>query len=259
MSYKSPYYTPLSIALISDVHLEYNADLDLGLPDADVLVCAGDLGSPFTKIYVQFLTEMVNNYEYVIVIPGNHEYYQYSEALNYNHPRSMKEVEQKIHQICESLGAIFLQKSNVEIRGVTFYGCTLWGDPTSSGGEDWWSERYDAKHIANFKSVNDYLKLHIEHKTWLESQLATKKKKKVVVVTHHLPSYKLVEEKFRRSSKNGYYTSNSDELIKLADLWLAGHTHRFIDKEIDGVRCICNPIGYPWEYSPYRENLKIEI
>lgn len=249
----------LSIALISDVHLEYNVDLDFGLPEADVLVCAGDLGSPFTKMYVHFLTEMVNNYEYVIVIPGNHEYYQHSEALNYNYPLLMKEVEQKIQEICNSIGAIFLQKSTVEIRGIVFHGCTLWSDPSSSGGEDWWPERYDAKHINDFKTVNSYLSIHKEHKSWLKSQLQKKTKKKVVVVTHHLPSYRLIETRFKGSSKNGYYTSNSDKLVKLADLWLAGHTHCFIDKKVEGVRCICNPIGYPWEDSSYSENIKIEI
>ena len=250
---------PLCIALLSDVHLEYNIQLDLNLPEADVLVCAGDIGSPFTKIYTQFLQKMVQKYKYVILVPGNHEYYQHSQVLNLTHPRPMSEVEQKIEGLCKELGVIFLQKSSVKIEGVLFLGCTLWGDPTSSGGEDWWNERYDAKHVADFKSVDDYLRLHQDHRDWLTTQLRRKSKLKRVVVTHHLPSYELIEPKFKDSPKNGYYTSNSDELVKKADLWFAGHTHCFIDKKVQGVRCICNPVGYPWEECPYHPDFTIHI
>ncbi len=249
----------LRIALISDVHLEYNTNLDLSLPEADILVIAGDLGSPFTKIYSHFLEEMTAKYKHVIIIPGNHEYYHHSEALNLAQPRSMKQVEEKLQRVCTSTGAIFLQKSSVEIGGIVFYGCTLWGDPSSSKGEEDWSDRYDSKYIADFKSVSDYLHLHQEHKEWLNSQLEKKTSKKVVVITHHLPSYKLIESKFKGSSKNGYYASDSDELVKMADLWIAGHTHCLIDKKIHNTRCICNPVGYPWEECPYNEHLKIEI
>lgn len=247
----------LCIALISDVHLEYNTLMDLHIPEADILVCAGDIGSPFTRNYVFFLEKMVQKYKYVILVPGNHEYYQHSQALNRTYPRTISEVEQRLEKLCAELGVIYLQKRSVKIEGILFMGCTLWGDPTSSGGEEWWNERYDAKHIADFKNMDNYLMLHQEHKDWLEKELSKTNKNKTVVVTHHLPSYGLIETKFKGSSKNGYYTSHSDELVEKADLWLAGHTHCFIDKKIKGTRCICNPVGYPWEDCPYKQDLII--
>ena len=249
----------LRIACISDVHLEYNTTPFSSLPDADVLVCAGDVGCPFTHTYKNFLQERKKKYKYMILVPGNHEYYHHSEALNLTHPRSMKKVEEKLEEICTSVGVLFLQKSSVEIEGVVFYGCTFWSDPTSSDGERWWKERHDAKHIPDLKSAKDYLRLHRQHKDWLQKSLQEASSEKVVVVTHHLPSYELVAPKFRGSSKNGYYVSNSDALVGMADLWIAGHTHCFLDQKVHGVRCVCNPVGYPWEECPHRKNLILEI
>lgn len=242
-----------NITLISDLHLEYNDERIIELPNADILVCAGDIGSPFTKSYKNFLQSIIDthNYKYIIVIAGNHEYYQHSEGLNLGHPRSMKDVEEQIKVICEELGVIFLQKSVFELPDVIFYGCTLWADPSISKGESEWRSRYDANHISDFKTVKDYIRLHEDHKNWLMTQLSKKSNKRKVVISHHVPSYQLVEKHFKGSSKNGYYVSPCDHLIEKADLWLCGHTHAAIDQRVRGVRCVCNPIAYPWEKSPY--------
>lgn len=252
----------MKISLISDTHLEYNMSLDFKIPKADVVVCAGDIGSPFTHNYRRFLEVLTETFKYVIVIAGNHEYYQHSQCYATTHPRSITKTETQIKKVCDDVGAIFLQKDFVDIGNVRFYGCTLWGDPSSSKGEKFWKDRYDCKHISDFQSIEHYQALHHNHREWLTQALtdtSSTTDKTIIVITHHLPSHKLVDPKFAHSRKNGYYTSHCDELLGKCDVWLAGHTHRFIEEEICGTRFYCNPVGYPWEPLVYNTKLRIEI
>ena len=46
-----------------------------------------------------------------------------------------------------------------------------------------------------------------------------------VVITHHMPSYKLVGNKYSGNPMNSFYASNLDELVKKADIWCCGHSH----------------------------------
>jgi predicted MPP superfamily phosphohydrolase len=67
---------------ISDIHLEFLPDNDdfsftSKWPSADVLVLAGDIGSPIKRYdqYRHFLEHVKKAYSTVIFISGNHEYY----------------------------------------------------------------------------------------------------------------------------------------------------------------------------------------
>lgn len=238
----------MKVALISDVHLEYNTFNAVKLPKADVLVCAGDIGSPHTYKYQQFIESATKKYDHVIVVTGNHEYYQHSSCHKSSYPLTISLTNKKIKEVCERCGATFLNKKFVDIGDVRFYGCTLWADPFASGGEAFWKDRYDYKHITDFENIEDYVNKHNEHRLWLKKSLeSAPKDKTIVVVTHHLPSYELIEPKFAGSSYNGYYVSACDELVEMCDVWLGGHTHIPISSEVCGTKVYCNPVGYPWE------------
>src|SRR6476469_2735763 len=80
--------TKMNIAIISDVHLE---TWDKGKADSpskiyastncDTLVIAGDFGYPFNtrgkcnRRFVNVLKKLKTIYEYIVYVPGNHEYY----------------------------------------------------------------------------------------------------------------------------------------------------------------------------------------
>lgn len=250
----------MRIALISDIHLEYNAknimQKVLGkIPRADILVCAGDIGNPFERSFKNFLSKNKKLYKTVIVIPGNHEYYDTSEALAMNQPRSMKETENQIKRVCDDVGVVFLQKDILDVGDVRFYGCTLWGNPTETEGERHWFERYDYKHISDLNTVKDYMKLHIDHRNWLQRELAKPTSQRKIALTHHIPSYELVERRYKGSSRNGYYASNCDDLVDQVEVWLAGHTHHYIFQDLRSTRIFCNPVGYPWEVMPYQPTI----
>ena len=59
---------------------------------------------------------------------------------------------------------------------------------------------------------------------------------------------------------NRYFSAGCDELIAKSEaaMWVFGHTHDFIDEELHGVKCVCNPLGYPRE-NPLYEDLIIDV
>lgn len=83
----------------------------------------------------------------------------------------------------------------------------------------------------------------------LSERLGAKSISKRVVVTHHLPSASSVHIQHARSRVVAAYASRIDDTVKLADLWVHGHTHESFDYKIRGVgghvtRVVCNPRGY---------------
>ena len=73
----------------------------------------------------------------------------------------------------------------------------------------------------------------------------------IIMITHHLPSVDLIDPIYRTEKYNNYnqcYASNCNQLFKdPIKIWFFGHTHKDCDKDINGIRFLCNPIGYPNE------------
>jgi len=263
----------MKIALISDVHLEYNIDKPFSLPKANILVCAGDIGSPFALSYKNFLKKVSKKYNTVIVISGNHEYYSQSPCQAFSNPKTMLQTEEHIRNLCKECGCIYLQKETYDMDGLRFYGCTLWGDPINASTyfdcgniiiddhEKLWKSRHDSKYISDLECLDDYISLHNNHKEWLLNEISKPTSKTKIVITHHLPSLKLIEPKYSKSPTNGYYASECEELVSKSDLWLAGHTHKYIETKICGeIPIYCNPICYPWEHKDeYNSKLVINV
>jgi hypothetical protein len=84
----------------------------------------------------------------------------------------------------------------------------------------------------------------------------------VIVITHHIPSFTLIHKEFTTESYNKYnqcFASTCESLIKEpVKLWIYGHTHKENNSEINYVKVLCNPLGYPSERNKkdLRENLK---
>lgn len=74
---------------MSDIHIELSKTPDKYInrfipsqSSDDVLILAGDIGNPTSKIYKLFLTEISKYYAKVFIIAGNHEYYQKYQRYN---------------------------------------------------------------------------------------------------------------------------------------------------------------------------------
>lgn len=110
---------------ISDIHLEFLPDSDgfsftSKWPSADVLLLAGDIGSPIRAYeqYKRFLEHVKRTYATVIFISGNHEYY----GCHYD----KESVIRLLQELARSTGCHFLHRESIVVNGVRFIGATLW-------------------------------------------------------------------------------------------------------------------------------------
>lgn len=237
----------LKIQYLSDIHLEFYdltkipRILSNIKPISDICILAGDIGYPFEKTYEVFLKGINNKFSHIFLIHGNHEYYQ----LKKNKDKTMEEIINKTHDIISSnnlKNIHFLNNSYYDLGKYRFVGSVLWTQLLN--------EKYlinDSNHIDNF-SIRNNNDLHDKNKKFIKDMIdeSIKLNKEMIMITHHLPSYKLNDEKYARyHNYNQCFSSNCEDLIKNPiKCWFFGHTHVEKNMNINGIRCVANPIGY---------------
>jgi len=156
-----------------------------------------------------------------------------------------------------------LQNEYIKIGNIVIIGCTLWtylskpdmvGDICLLSNTDF--IRFRNKLRLKTSITN---KVHLQQKKYLSEILKGFEGYKKLVITHHLPSKICIDSKFKYDTFIKSYYSNCDDLVKEADVWCAGHTHKFTIRNIEGVPIYINPVGYLWEESNYKKNLTFEI
>lgn len=242
----------MKIQLASDLHLEFlQRDLP-GLrlinpvPDADVLVLAGDIGNG-TQAMELFADWPVP----VIYIAGNHEFY--------DHPiDGMREKMRK----CTPPNMHFLENGSIVIKGVRFLGATLWTDYRVVPGCLQSKSMKECGFSLNDHSLirtgrhtftpSDALALHEESRAWLEQELAKPFDGKTVVVTHHGCHPLSIHPRYSGQPLNGAFVSDLTDVMPGADLWLHGHVHDGFDYRVGNCRVVANPAGYIRNLSAFR-------
>ena len=252
----------MRIQYISDIHLEFLSKyIKNGLTKkftpkpANVLCLAGDIGYPHSQEYEKFLIESSKHWEKVFLIAGNHEYYTADGT------RTMFEKKNKISALIteNSLTNVsFLDNSYEDYNGYRFIGSTLWSNIPAN----------PSKFINDFYQIPEmtvelYNKLHNEAVAFLESDVIRASPLPVVTVTHHLPSYSLIDPKYRTelyTSYNHYFASNCEHLIRNPIVaWICGHTHTGFENMLNEIPIYCNPAGYPRENEGVDLNKFIEL
>lgn len=222
-----------------------------------VLVLAGDIGLPFTPIYRLTLKIAVSKYYKVIVVSGNHEYYQQKPVSMYDPEQdkvvyvkhTIDQIDEQIRLVCEEEGAIFLQKDVYMLDDVKFIGCTLWSPGHVLYDHMVNDSRYSEMDIYTRQDINR------EHINWLKSVITPG----CIVITHHLPSYLLISPEFPSTDMNSFFANHlPTTMIKTPSLWLCGHSHRFCHKVIGNCRFYLNPLGYSDENSRFDPDMVIE-
>lgn len=261
----------MRIQYISDLHLEFNRmDIEMA-PVAPILVLAGDVGDPSSKMYAKFLEWCARDWEHVIVVAGNHELYNRrpQSAWKWSRPDTVADRIDACRAAAAAAGpnVHFLERDSVVIDGVRFLGCTLWSDV--SGAEAMVERRMSdyAMITADGQmpvTAGQTLEWHLRDRAWLEGALAAATDAPIVVVTHHLPTYALIAEKYAGSPLNvGFATHLDDVLVRPpVRAWICGHSHTAGRAEVNGVPCLLNPVGYPHPLEPcsgYRGDAVLEI
>lgn len=235
----------MKLHILSDLHTEF-ADFDPPETDADIVVLAGDIGVGTAG--VEWAARRFGERP-VIYVPGNHEYYHHDIGIA---DELKSGVPDNIH---------VLDRDAFEIDGVRFLGTTLWTDFRLYGEGEAWFSRQKAKHsIEDFRAIRngdrrftpeDSVRLHETDKIWLIGELQNRFSGSTVVVTHHLPATPSIASRYWNDSLNPAFASRLEDLIETHQpkLWIHGHTHVACDYEIHGTRVVCNPRGYPTEFS----------
>lgn len=253
----------VKIQYISDVHLEFFYNVHKVskhiIPLGDIMVLAGDIGYPFSGLYFQLIEYLSKCFKHVIIVAGNHEYYN-KEVKKYRistfetsyktvKKYTVEDIDIKISQIASIFENVhFLNKSvkyiTIDDQIIKFVGTTLWTKRT---------------YIDSLQ-INDYHKIFTEHGNLthenvldffeVERQFIVDEIQEdipTVVITHHAP---FIEP--GRATTSG--TELRDIITKNVKLWIFGHTHKYCNQIApNGVtRLVNNPMGYPSERSKDR-------
>jgi predicted MPP superfamily phosphohydrolase len=237
----------LKIFSLSDLHLEFYEDhtefydrIKNKLLDADVLILAGDIGYPLHEHGVEYsnlLVKFKKKYDTVILIAGNHEYYQTED-----YDRDL--ITETLKRIAEKNNVIFLEKSSYVINNIKFIGTTLWSDIDDKISY----MLHDFKKA--FKNADEYKLEFRKSYEWLKKELNRDDGYKKIIITHHLPSAKLCHPRFEgHVCSSAFYTDILEDLnLKNVKYWFAGHTHEKSTYLYQNTKIIVNPMGYPKEY-----------
>lgn len=264
----------MKISCLSDLHIDFRNGIPIKIceKDLDVFIMNGDVCYPFSKSFRSQLTKFIGKSRYVIVVAGNHEYWN---RKGY----SLDDVVNKLKKTCESVNNqangltkfYTLEKDVVEIDGYWFLGCTLWSMPTET----------DAETMNDFKFIPNWnLEMcHDEHqksRKWLIDSIISLKNQgvdseKIIVITHHLPSTKIITDYFKLQSRPFFQIPISissyaslDDVLEIETFgkvgnWFCGHFHQFVDFTKNGTRFIVNPIGYPNQVTCHKRNFTITL
>lgn len=217
---------------VSDIHLELDEEMDLEWlkpEERGILLLAGDVGNPFKEHYKRLLDKVSEWYDVVIVVPGNHEYYS---------KHTYKEVNQQLYDLASNYHNVYvLINDTVMVHGVKIVGTTLW----SWIPKDKWPLAIDNMNDYTLSSLTPEVTCNMHRDAVLFLNREIKDTYPVVVVTHHLPTYKMISQKYAHYPLNCCYASHLDNLLKPNVVkWVCGHTHI----SNDYMQCTCNPLGY---------------
>jgi predicted phosphodiesterase len=150
-----------------------------------------------------------------------------------------------IYLDCDTFDIILKDGSTIKIAG-----CTLWSHIPRSNYVD------AVMQLNDFYNCDDLIKggaktyneWHSLQSDWLIDQL-TSINPPDIVVTHHLPTYSLIAEKFKNSSLNYCYASNTidENTLTRARLICCGHSHAYKNFKLGDTEFILNPLGYASE------------
>lgn len=244
------------VQYISDIHLDYWCWKDVAAPEvkavAPYLVIAGDIGQISSSIYLEFLQNVCREFERVLLVPGNHEYYDHE----------IEETEMILdhfQDLFENLEVLNNQMTSLSLsdgRELTVMGSTLWSAGPTFGSHGQKIGKQDLKKIQILEQkMADYQRIFIQDRyltvedtdrflaesvAWLWSNChQSDQHNPLLVVTHHAP---LIEQcchpKFIPFSRklgeidrmkwcNYSFASDLSPLIKFIrpTAWIFGHTH----------------------------------
>lgn len=240
------------INILSDLHLDFYFPQEMEANNAavksifdpiffdnrkrrtgDVLIVAGDIGHYNHKNLQILRIFQAEYYKHIVCVLGNHDYY--------------------------------LNGNVVDIDGIKFGGCDssysdaylnkyFNGSPFTDKNIKWKTNLYDYKGTCNINYYDTIYKLELP-------KIEVVYKECDVMITHVNPSYlhEHIAPTYKNDENNMFFTFDGHRFMKDGAMkyWVFGHTHNTLEYEHNGVKCICNPFGYPAE-SCYGDDIWIK-
>ena len=264
--------------IISDIHIwaiqMRNGYVPFSIPAADVCILAGDVSNE-RRTAVAYVKRFIAPMMPVVMVLGNHDYY--GGTIQGELERALADTAGTDIQLLEDGSCTF--------GNVRFVGATLWTDfaiPFGGNGPELpLQDRTEAvrqslpKELPDFKEIHasepaegfemlqidELVSRHIESRDYIEQQLAKPFAGKTVVLSHHAPLAASLDPKFAGEPTNAAYASDLSGLIERGkpDYWIHGHTHQFHDYQHGHTRVVCNPKGFPFDKSTFKQEFIIEL
>jgi predicted MPP superfamily phosphohydrolase len=264
------------IAYCSDLHLEHG-NLNVVLPDADVLILAGDILSvadlqdwnyhsefPYDVLgTLDFLKKISMKYPKVLFCPGNHEYW----GMEFN------SLQDKMNKILTELGHTNIEFSPMgtyTINDVKIVWGTLWTDMNKNdpsvecrvhrGMNDYRYIEYTDSGFKRFLTPSDVFKEHSIHRSFIINECTSEDgPEKIVVFSHHGPIYR----KFNDYLDFAYYCTDIEELIGYNTIspkvWIHGHSHARTEYMVEDTKILMNCRGYEDYEKEFASSFEIKV
>lgn len=265
----------MKVDFLSDLHIDFYFDNNHKMKDekikklyhpiitekgriiGDILIVAGDIGH-YNHQNVRVLKYLKENYyKYIVCVLGNHDYYLVDKDSKSQFKDSFERVEAMRKRINAEENMHCLDGDIIEIEGIVFGGCDGWYNdgyfkrqyptgnfPIKSTNEQWEKCMHDAQMIHGIENFDDIWNIEKPKLERVYDQCD-------VMITHVSPSCKNknFSPSFQNSPSNVFFSFEGEEYLKDGDMkfWVFGHTHEEIEYEEHGVKCLCNPFGYPGE------------
>ena len=240
----------MKLQLLSDLHLETEAFDPQPLPDAELLVLAGDIDASWAG-FERFARWPVP----VLFVAGNHEFDR----------RELSSAWSALRATARRLGWTLLERASTVLtdrqgQKLRFVGTIRWSDFDLFGPDRQASSMRAAAYFMRLMQATrqgrafDVAGVREEAlacRAWLATELAQPadgRWEKTVVITHFAPSLRSADPRYGRQPGTASFCNADDELIPRADLWLHGHLHCRHDYSVDRAgqrpaRVVCHARG----------------
>jgi hypothetical protein len=236
----------MKIQYASDLHLEFAENwrflkehpLDVV---GDILILAGDIGYLGDENYAKhpFWDWASENFSQVICCMGNHEFYKGYDIATLQDGYYL-EIRHNVHSYYN--GVVHLPDIDIIVS-------TLWSQIPLR--EAYYTEQV----VSDFKRIKyngerlTFAEFNQEHQrclSFIKKAVADSTAKHKIVVTHHVPSFKMIQPKFKDSLANGAFTVELSDYIENSGIeyWIFGHSHYNVDVKIGNTQCLSNQLGY---------------
>lgn len=272
---------------VSDLHLELRPsvhhpklvnlwEIKKQPGDKYYLALLGDIGNPYQKNLIDFLSLISPKYDRIFYIPGNHEYYNLGKNGASPLLKTKKEFEKKLEEICNQFNNISVLNNQVyQLDGIKIIGSTLWSQVSDE------NQKYISYAINDYRlirkekaensveedshlpcvTVSDTNQWNKESIDFINNEIMIATDP-CIVLTHHAPLFSDAKSKHYTADPK-YLDSPNDEafhnnllhlLKKPVVAWLYGHTHYASKFEINGVIVATNQLGYSNEEKSIKFN-----